>query len=152
MRTPSTTREVMVPAEYKDVAVQKLVSPAEADAGSDSRRATERHEDGCGERRSYRVAAGALRNQRVPCGDQINAASPSPGGALPRQDRRQAEPPDDGRRPFFPAGKRIAYGLAHDRDAPSSRSKNRRLVRSTDGLAETKAILPNGDDTEWHDS
>lgn len=29
MKTPSATREVTVPAEYKEVTVQKLVSPAE---------------------------------------------------------------------------------------------------------------------------
>ena len=81
IKTPSTTREVMVPAEYKDVNPEAGFS-CRTDAGSDSRRATERHEDGCGERRAYGMAAGALRNQCDPCGDQINAASPAPGGAL----------------------------------------------------------------------
>ena len=66
MKTPSTTREVAIPAEYQVVETQKLVSPAQERRVQIPAEQQSRHENGCGERRSHRVAAGALRNQRVP--------------------------------------------------------------------------------------
>ena len=89
LRTPGTTRKIEIPAEYTTVKKQVMKSPVHnprgrdsggvpgrrnpearfsctGEAGADSRRATSRHQDGCGERRPCRVAAGALRNQRVP--------------------------------------------------------------------------------------
>jgi hypothetical protein len=132
LKTPSTTREVTVPAEYKTVEIQKLVSPAE-----------ERRVQIPAEQQSVTktvvASEGRIEWQSVLCETnaspeliksmQLNAAKVAPGGPLFGKDRWQAQRQNDGRRPLFPAGQRVAdHWAAHDRDASSSRSKNRGLV------------------------